>query len=170
MLTNQQAGICILCLGMIFCAAAVLIWRWEKGRQKKYTETVDGVVVSHKWRRMENFSYPCAVVAYLVDGVSYHCIQTYAGVYTNSIKHAEYDWEIDKNYYLHSYVTSRCRNHVNPITDWFPVGSGMKVHYISGKPQKAYCGALRSMKLLWVILLAAGAGIGLFGLLLALLA
>ena len=167
---NQQAGFFILIVGVVICLAAIAVLIWDKLRKYKYTESVMGTVISHKRCRMDtghgSVSYPCAVVEYGVDGRKYQCIQKYATVYYNSMKRAEYDWEIDEKYCLHCYVTSRCRNHVDPVRDWFPVGSAMEVRYVPGKPRKAYCGALQSMRLIFLIMGPFGAALCLFGALL----
>ena len=57
---------------------------------------------------------------------------------------------------------------MDPVRDWFPVGSAMEVRYVPGKPRKAYCGALQSMRLVVLILGPIGAGICLLGALLML--
>ena len=169
-MTNRQAGFFILIIGAVICLAVIVLLIWDKRRKYKYTESVMGTVVSHKrccaGSGNGSVIYPCAVVEYEVDGRRYQCLQRYAAVYYNSIKRAEYDWEIDGKYCLHCYMTSRCRNHVDPVRDWFPVGSTMEVRYVPGKPQKAYCGALLSMRLPGLIMGPFGAGLCLFGALL----
>lgn len=171
-MTNQEAGFWILAIGLLLCLSAIVILIWDKRRKYKYKESVMGTVISHKRCHTDtghgSISYPCAVVEYEADGRKYQCIQRYSMIYYNSVKRAEYDWEIDEKYGLHCYVTSRCRNHVDPVRDWFPVGSAMEVRYVPGKPRKAYCGALWSMRLVVLILGPIGAGICLLGALLML--
>lgn len=165
-MTNQQAGVFIAMIGALFLIVAIVSLIWDKCRKKKYTEQINGTVVGHKWMHTENMSYPCAILTYTVNQREYQCQQRYSAVMYNSVKHAKYDWEIDEKYRLHSYVTRKCEIHVNPVEDWFPIGSQMLVYYVPGKPQKAYCGALVSMKLMSVIFAGVGALVLMFGLLL----
>ena len=169
-MTNQEAGFWILAIGLLFCLAAVTILIWDKTRKYRYSGSVMGTVVSHKWRQSstENVSvrYPCAVVEYTAEGKRLRCEQRYTAVCYNSVKKAEADWMLDEKYVLHCYASRHCLNHVDPVRDWFPAGSAMEVHYVPGKPEKAFCGSLQSLRLLWLILLPFGAGIGMFGILL----
>lgn len=165
-MTNAQAGFCISLLGILFIAAAVILTVWEKNRVKKYSAVAVGTVIGHKWVQQSEISYPCAILSYAVDGTDYQCRQTYRSVNYNSAKHAKQDWELDTDYRLHSYVTRKCEKHVNPVEDWFPVGSQFPVYYIPKKPEKAYCGALSSLKLAEITVGCAGIIILLFGALL----
>lgn len=155
-MTNQQAGICIALLGLIFVIAALIILICDKTRIKKYSARTMGTVTGHKWIHTENVMYPIALLTYTVDGQTYQCRQRYRAIIYNSAKHAETDWEIDEKYRLHSYVTRKCERHVNPIEDWFPVGSQMPVHYVPGKPKKAYCGSLVNLSILWIVMGSVG--------------
>lgn len=163
---NQDVGIWVLLLGILTCFAAILIKIWDGKRKYKYNQTVDGTVVGYKWHNTNSVKYPCAVVEYVVDGKKYRCQQRYATVHYHGLKSAKYDWEIDEHYGLHRYDTTRCENHVNLTTDRFPVNSTIKVHYIADHPKKAYCGALQSLKLLWILLGCTGLGYGVVGILL----
>lgn len=164
---NQQAGYCILAIGIAMIIGALIIMCWDKTRKKKYTEIVAGKVIGHKWRKSGSMPYPCAVVEYTVDNRTHQCLQGYAAIYKNSHKYAECDWEIDDKYCLHRYAASRCKKQINPTEDLLPIGSAMDVYYVLGKPQKAYSGSLPSMKLLWLILGLTGLEIAVFGGLLA---
>ncbi len=166
-MTNQQAGYCILAIGMAMFIAALITMFWDKQRKKKYSEVVTGKIVDHQWRRMNSMLYPCAVVEYTVGYETCQCVQSYAMVHMNASKHAKYDWELDDAYCLHSYISSKCEIHVDPIEEWYPLGREMDVHYVAGKPHKAYCGALASMRLAWRILGIVGLEIAVFGLLLS---
>ena len=169
-MTNGQAGFFILMTGILMCLAALMILIWDKTRKYRYTGSVMGTVVSHEWRRMDSgrglVTYPCAVVEYVAEGKRCQCLQRFTAVCYNSVKHADYDWVLDEKYRLHCYVTRYCINHVDPVRDLFPVGSSMEVYYVPGKPEKAFCGSLQSLSLVWVILGAFGLGTGLFGVLL----
>lgn len=165
-MSNQVAGIFIAMIGMLFLAVAVISWICDKSRRGKYTEQVYGTVIEHEWVHAENVAYPRAVLTYTVNQREYRCVQRYSSVIYNTVKHAKYDWEIDDKYRLHSYVTRKCEIHVNPVEDWCPIGSQMPVYYVPGKPQKAYCGALVSMKLMRIIFAGVGVLAFVFGILL----
>ena len=97
-MTNQEAGFWILAIGLLLCLSAIVILIWDKRRKYKYKESVMGTVISHKRCHTDtgqgSISYPCAVVEYEADGRKYQCIQRYSMIYYNSVKRAEYDWEI----------------------------------------------------------------------------
>ncbi len=165
-MTNSKAGFYILLLGLTFLSLSFILAFWDKNRAKKYSSTTVGTVVEHKWVHGNNISYPCAVLEYYVSGQKYICRQTYRSVCFNSMKHAEFDWNLDKDYSLHSYVTRKCKNHINPAQEWFPIGSQMPVYYTPQNPKKAYSGALRSLKLVQTISGCMGIFMVLFGILL----
>lgn len=165
-MTNAQAGFCISVLGLLLAATAVVLTVYDKNRFKKYSAMAIGTVTGHKWVHQSEISYPCAVLSYTVEGTDYQCRQTYRSVSYNSAKHAKRDWELDTDYRLHSYVTANCEKHVNPVEDWFPVGSQFPVYYLPKRPEKAYCGALPSLKLAEIITGCTGIIILLFGALL----
>ena len=143
-MTNQEAGFWILAIGLLLCLSAIVILIWDKRRKYKYKESVMGTVISHKRCHTDtghgSISYPCAVVEYEADGRKYQCIQRYSMIYYNSVKRAEYDWEIDEKYGLHCYVTSRCRNHVDPVRGLVSRG---KCHGGPIRTRKAAEGILR---------------------------
>lgn len=117
LMSNQQAGVCIFVLGVLFLIVTLIVMLWDENRIKKYTEQIQGTVAGHKWVNTENMSYSCAIVTYFVDGKEYQCMQRYRAVFYNSVKHAKCDWELDEKYRLHSYVTRKCESHVNPTED-----------------------------------------------------
>ena len=169
-MSSQQAGVFILIIGLGFIAVAAFVMLWDRTRGKKYTEQVYGTIIGHKWIRANDMRVPCAVVQYAVDGKEYRCIQRYRLVMFNSVKHAEADWILDEKYRLHCYVTRKCQRHVNPAEELFPINSQMPVYYIKGNPHKSYCGSLRGMGLLWIILGSMGMILVFFGVLLVSLA
>lgn len=156
MMTTGQAGLFIALLGFTCVIAAIIILICDKSRIKRYSSTTLGTVTGHKWISVENMSYPVAILSYNVNGQFFSCRQRYRAVIYNSVKHAEADWEIDDKYRLHSYVTRKCERHVNPIEDWFPVGSQMPVHYNPNKPKKAYCGSLINLSIMWIVIGSVG--------------
>ena len=89
-MTNQEAGFWILAIGLLLCLSAITILIWDKTRKYRYSGSVMGTVVSHKWRQSstENVSvhYPCAVVEYTAEGKRLQCEQRYTAVCYNSVK------------------------------------------------------------------------------------
>ncbi len=151
-MTNKQVGILLIILGIAICIISLIIKKYDNVRKYKYNKTVNGKVVGHKWHNLRSVSYPYAIVEYTVDNQTYMCPQKFSVIYRNTLAHAKNDWEIDKNYALHIYRTSKCENHIDPIKDLFPIGSTLEVHYMEDNPNKAYCGSLINLKLFFLIL------------------
>ena len=148
---EQLTGLIFAGIGALLLLITILLLAWDSRRKIRYSETAIGTVVAHKWGHIEHSSYPYPVLSYNVGGIDYKRSLTYSCVTYNSFKHAEADWILDENYKLHIYVTRKCDRHINPMEDWFPLGSTMPVYYVAGKPWKSYCGALISMKLAGII-------------------
>lgn len=165
-MTNQQACIFIMGIGIIFLVIPFILFIWDKNRRKKYTETAIGTVIDHHWGHTEHASYPYPILSYNVNGVDYKRRLTYSSVSYNNIKHAKADWSLDEKYGLHIYTTRKCTHHINPIDDWFPLGSTLPIYYIPNKPWKSYCGALMNIKLAGIIMGSIGVLITLLGILL----
>lgn len=165
-MTNQQAGLFIALLGLTFLVAAIIILICDKTRIKKYSAQTMGTVTGHKWIHAEYSMYPVSLLSYTVDGQTYKCRQRYRAIITHTVPHAKQDWVLDEKYRLLRYRARNCDKHVDPIEDWFPVGSQMPVHYVPGKPKKAYCGSLVNLSIMWIVMGATGIFMALLGVLL----
>ena len=155
-------------IGVLFLLIAVALFLSNNNKQKKYSETAVGTVIEHRWGHTDNHSYPYPVLSYNVGGIDYTRKFTYSSISYNSFKHAEADWMLDDNYGLHMYVTRKCDRHINPMEEWFPLGSTMPVYYHPDKPWKSYCGGLVNLKLVGIIMGGIGMLFTIIGILLLL--
>ncbi len=159
------SGFIFISVGSLLLLIVSTILLIIKGSRRKFSASTVGTVIGHKWRSNGNCSYPYPQLSYRIGNQDYTCSFSYSSVSYNNAKHAEADWILDEKYGLHIYLTRKCDRHVNPVTEWFPIGSSMPVYYDPSNPKKAYSGGLTNLKLVGLI----SGGIGALFILLGLL-
>ncbi len=134
------AGLGLLALGVAFLVMYAIMGR-------RFDAVAEGTVIKHlKYStpdKLKNGVFTRPIVEYEVNGKKYrvdHRFKRYILHKTPRGGGEEDRYEIDDKYRLHYYREREFGGRSDIAGQLFPVGSTLKVHYMSGKPQKAYCG------------------------------